>query len=124
MYEHGEPSEGFPMVDLSSEEEEATSDTSWEEEITHKLFGDLNHDLLRPPGDDNVIIISDSKEEEDVREDDDVDAEVAPSSTWNSLLHPPPLLIPMTHPMGCKMIVVMVGPEPICLRLSHQKGCL
>jgi hypothetical protein len=85
MYEHGEPSKGFPMVDLSSEEEEATSDTSWEEEITHKLFGDLNHDLLRPLGDDNVIIISDSKEEEDVREDDDVDAEVAPSSTWNSL---------------------------------------
>jgi hypothetical protein len=33
MYEHGEPSEGFPVVDLSSEEEDAFPDTSHDEEI-------------------------------------------------------------------------------------------
>jgi hypothetical protein len=33
MYEDGEPSEGFPMVDLSSQEEDTFPDTLQDEEI-------------------------------------------------------------------------------------------
>jgi hypothetical protein len=49
----------------------------------------------------------------------------------------PPPLPRMTHPMGCKMIVMAVAPpirckvvvvmmemRPVRLRLPHQKGCL
>jgi hypothetical protein len=48
VYEHGGPSEGTPVVDLSSKEEDTFSDTSRDEE---------------PPGDANIIILSDSNEE-------------------------------------------------------------
>jgi hypothetical protein len=63
MYEHGELSEGFSVVDLSLGEEDATPDTSWDEEVTHRLFCDLNCDLLGPLDDDNATILSDIKEE-------------------------------------------------------------
>jgi hypothetical protein len=79
MYEHDGPSEEFLVVDLSSEEEEATSDTSQDEDITHKLFSDLNRGLLGPSSNGSIIIISDT-EEEAVYEDDHADADAAPSS--------------------------------------------
>jgi hypothetical protein len=50
VYEHDEPSEGFPVVDLSLEEKDAMPDTSRDEEIAWKIFGGLNHGLLGPPG--------------------------------------------------------------------------
>jgi hypothetical protein len=50
-------------------------------------------------------------EEEEVHEDDRADTEAAPSSNRNS---PPPSPMMMTHPMRCKMIVVMV---------AHPIGC-
>jgi hypothetical protein len=84
MYEHGETFEGFSVVDMSLEEAYAAPDTSRDEEIARKMFGDLNCGLLRPPDDGNIIIISDSKEEEEVCEDDHVDACAAPFSPWNS----------------------------------------
>jgi hypothetical protein len=84
MYEHGETFEGFSVVDMSLEEAYAAPDTSRDEEIVRKMFGDLNCGLLRPPDDGNIIIISDSKEEEEVCEDDHVDACAAPFSPWNS----------------------------------------
>jgi hypothetical protein len=62
MYENGVASEGFPVVDLSSKEEDATPNTLKDENIAHKLFGDLNHSLLGLPGDGNVIIFSDYEE--------------------------------------------------------------
>jgi hypothetical protein len=78
------------VVNLSLGEEDTFPDTSWDGEIAQKLFNDLNHGLLRPPDDGNVIILSDSEEEEeeeeeDVREDDHTYADIAPSSTMNSL---------------------------------------
>jgi hypothetical protein len=48
------------VADLTSEEEEDAPDTSRDEEISRKLFGDLNRGLLGPPGDDNIIILNDS----------------------------------------------------------------
>jgi hypothetical protein len=66
MYLHGEPSEGFLMVVLSSEEEDAFPDTSRDEEITRKLVGNLNRGLLGPPNDDRIVILSDFEDEEEV----------------------------------------------------------
>jgi hypothetical protein len=61
------PSEPAPVVDLalSSGEEEFIADTSRDEEFTRKLFGDLNRDILGPPGDGKIIVISDSDDEDE-----------------------------------------------------------
>jgi hypothetical protein len=88
VHEHGGPSEDIPVVDLSSDEEEnALSDTSWDEEFARRLFGDLNRGLLGLPGDGSVIVLRDSDEEEEVHEEvtTDADAEAAPPSDVNSL---------------------------------------
>jgi hypothetical protein len=82
MYEHDEPSKGFSVVNLSSEDEDEdldALDTSRDEDIVHKLFGNLNRDLLGTPGDGNVIVINDSKEEK-VCQDDYTNADVVPPS--------------------------------------------
>jgi hypothetical protein len=84
VQEHGSPSEEISVVDLSSDEEDGLPETSRDEEFTQKLFGDLNHGLLRPPSDGNIIILSDSDEEEVMHEEDTVNVEAAPSSTMNS----------------------------------------
>jgi hypothetical protein len=74
------------VVDISSGEEDVFPNTSRDEEITQKLFNDLNRGLLRPPGDGNMIILRDSnKEEEEVHEDDCANAEDAPSIAGDSL---------------------------------------
>jgi hypothetical protein len=79
------------------------------------LFSDLNHGLLRPPGNDNnnIIIISDSEEEE-VRKDDRAKPLLCHLLLGFPWPHPPPPPPPMTHPMWCKMIVVM---------MTHLIGC-
>jgi hypothetical protein len=79
MHEHDEPSKRFPVVNLSLGEEDVVPYASRDEDVTRKLFGDLNCVFLGSPNDGNVIIISDSEEEE-VHEDDRVDADVAPFS--------------------------------------------
>jgi hypothetical protein len=86
VFEQGGPSEKVPVVDLSSysNEEGLIPDTSHDEELAKRLFGDLNHDVLGPPGDGNVIILSVSDEEEEVCEEDATDAEAAPSSAARS----------------------------------------
>jgi hypothetical protein len=57
--------QGFLVVSLDSDDEDKdwdAPDTSQDEEITRKLFGDLNHDLLGPPDDGKEIVVSDFKE--------------------------------------------------------------
>jgi hypothetical protein len=73
--EQGGPSEPVPIVDLasSSGEEDSFADTSRDEELARKLFGDLNRDIL-----------SDSDDEDEVHEDTAVNVEAAPPSTANS----------------------------------------
>jgi hypothetical protein len=68
----------------SSGEEDSIADTSRDEELARKLFGDLNRDILRPPGDDKIIILSDSDDEDETHEDATINAEVAPPSAANS----------------------------------------
>ena len=74
------------MVDLasSSGEEDFFVDTSRSEELARKLFGDLNRDILGPPGDGKIIVLSDSDDEDEAHEDDAVNTEAAPPSTVNS----------------------------------------
>jgi hypothetical protein len=44
-------------------------DTSHAEEFVRKLFGDLNHDILGPPGDGKIIIIDDSDDDDEAQEE-------------------------------------------------------
>jgi hypothetical protein len=69
---------------LSSGEEDSVADTSRDEEFARKLFGDLNHDILGPPGDGKIIVISDSDDEDEMHEDTTVNTEAAPPSAANS----------------------------------------
>jgi hypothetical protein len=78
------------MVDLasSSGEEDFFADTSWDEELARKIFGDLNRDILRPPGDGKIIVLSDSDDEDETHEDAAVNIEAAPPSAVNSAVTP------------------------------------
>jgi hypothetical protein len=59
VFEQGSASGTTPVSDSSS----LVVDTSRDEEFARNLFGDLNHDILGPPGDGKIIIIDDSDEE-------------------------------------------------------------
>jgi hypothetical protein len=74
------------MVVLASPsgEEDFFADTSRDEELARKLFGDLNRDILGPPGDSKIIVLSDSDDENEAHEDAAVNAEAAPPSAVNS----------------------------------------
>jgi hypothetical protein len=72
------------VVDQSLEEEDVAPDTSQDEDITHKLFGDLNHSLLGPSDSSNIIVIIDSEREKEVREDDRADVDATPFSLRDS----------------------------------------
>jgi hypothetical protein len=105
--EHDRPSKVIPVVDLSSDEEEGLPNTT-RDEFARRLFGELNHSLLGPPTDDNVIIVNDSDEEEEVCDEITANTKVSPPSIVNSPAQPSLPPTPMMHPMGCKMIIVMV----------------
>jgi hypothetical protein len=63
MFEQGNASGKTLMIDPFS----FIVDTSRDAELARKLFGDLNHDILGPPGDGKIIILNDS--------DDDIEAQ-------------------------------------------------
>jgi hypothetical protein len=74
VFEQGsqDPSGKASVMDLSSSSDEGDliADVSRNEEFARRLFGDLNCDVLGPPGDGKIIIFSDSdEEEEEVREE-------------------------------------------------------
>jgi hypothetical protein len=48
-------------------------DTSRDEEFARKLFGNLNRDILRPPGDGKIIIIDDSDDDDEMQEEGTAD---------------------------------------------------
>jgi hypothetical protein len=86
LCEQGGPSEPVIVVDLalSSGEEDSIADTSLDEELARKLFGDLNRDILGPPGDGKIIVLSDSDDKDETPEDAAINAEAAPPSVANS----------------------------------------
>jgi hypothetical protein len=78
------------MADLasSSSEEDFFVDTSRDEELARKLFGDLNRDILGPPDDGKIIILSNSDDEDEAHKDAAVNAKAAPPSAVNSPVTP------------------------------------
>jgi hypothetical protein len=78
------------MVDLASPsgEEDFFDDTSWDEKLARKLFGDLNCDILGRPSDGKIIILSDSDDEDEAHEDAAVNTEAAPPYVVDSPVTP------------------------------------
>jgi hypothetical protein len=125
------------VVDLSSSSDEGDliNDVSRDEELARRLFGDLNRDVLGPPGDGKIIILSDSDEkEEDVREEKTTGTE---DEATSAVVNPASIASADADdaPTGVKMIIEMIA-HPIrrltaatvakttlgCLRLPHQVG--
>jgi hypothetical protein len=78
VFEQGNASGKIPMLDPSS----FIVDTSRDEELTIKLFGDLNSDIIGPPGDSKIIVLDDSDDDDDAQEEEtaDIKSTVAPAS--------------------------------------------
>jgi hypothetical protein len=76
VFKQGNASRKIPMLDPSS----SIVDTSRDEELVRKLFGDLNCDILRPPGDGKIIILDDDDEAQEEKTAD-IESTVAPAST-------------------------------------------
>jgi hypothetical protein len=64
VFEQGNASGKSPMLDPSS----FIVDTSRDEEIARKLFGDLNRYILGLPGDGKIIIFDDSDDDSEAQE--------------------------------------------------------
>jgi hypothetical protein len=62
-------------------------DTSRNEEFARKLFGDLNRDILGPPGDGKMIIIDDSDDDDEAQEEGTagIESTVVPASATDAL---------------------------------------
>jgi hypothetical protein len=65
VFEQGSASGTTPVSGPSS----LVVDTSHDEEFDRKLFGDLNRDILGPPGDGKIIIIDDSDDDDEAQEE-------------------------------------------------------
>jgi hypothetical protein len=65
VFEQGNASEKTLMIDPSS----FIIDTSCDVELTRKLFGDLNRDILRSPGDGKIIVLDDSDDNAEAQEE-------------------------------------------------------
>jgi hypothetical protein len=78
VFEQGNASGKIPMLKPSS----FIVDTSRDEEIGRKLFGDLNRDILGPPGDGTIIILDDSDDGGEAQEEKtaEIESTVAPAS--------------------------------------------
>jgi hypothetical protein len=79
VFEQGSASGATPVSGPSS----LVVDTSRNEEFTRKLFGDLNRDILGPPGDGKISIIDDSDDDDEAQEEGtaDIDPATVPAST-------------------------------------------
>jgi hypothetical protein len=78
VFEQGNASGKIPMLDPSS----FIVDTSHNEELARKLFGDLNRDILGSSSDDKIVIIDDSDDDGDAQEEKtaDIESTTAPAS--------------------------------------------
>jgi hypothetical protein len=83
VFEQGSASGATPVSSPSS----LVVDTSHDKEFTRKLFGDLNRDILGPPGDGKIIIIDDSDDDDEAQEEGTAGIEptTVPASTTDAL---------------------------------------
>jgi hypothetical protein len=93
VFEQGSASETAPVSGPSS----LVVDTSHDKEFARKLFGDLNRDILGPPGDGKIIIINDSDD------DDEAQEEGRPVSNPRQFLLLPPMVL-----QGQGSLIVMI----------------
>jgi hypothetical protein len=79
VFEQANASGKIPMLDPSL----FIVDTSRDEELDRKLFGDLNRNILGPPGDSKTIILDDSDDDDDAQEEETANTEstATPAST-------------------------------------------
>jgi hypothetical protein len=86
VFEQGGPSGNIRVIELSSSSGEVGFfvDISRDAEFTKRLFGNLNRDLLRSPGDSKVIVLNDSDEEEEVHEESAANVEAVSSTIVKS----------------------------------------
>jgi hypothetical protein len=77
VFEQGNASEKIPMLDHSS----FIIDTSHDEKLGIKLLGDLNRDILGPPGDGKIIVLDDSDNDDEAQEEktSDIESTTAPA---------------------------------------------
>jgi hypothetical protein len=82
VFEQGSASGVTPVSGPSS----LVVDTSRDEEFTRKLFGDLDHDILDPPGDGKIIIIDDSNDDDKAQVEGmaSIDPTIAPASATDA----------------------------------------
>jgi hypothetical protein len=78
VFEQGNASGKTPMIDPSS----FIVDTSCDLKLARKLFGDLNRNILGPPGDDKIIILDDSDDDAEAQEEKTagIESMIAPAS--------------------------------------------
>jgi hypothetical protein len=79
VFEQGNASGKIPMLNPSS----FIVDTSHDEELARKLFGDLNRDILGPLGDGKIIVLDDSDDDSEAQEkkNADIQSTATPAST-------------------------------------------
>jgi hypothetical protein len=84
VFEQGSASGATPVSGPSS----LVVDTSRDEEFARKLFGDLNSDIIGPPGDGKIIIIDDFDDDDDAQEEGTIGVEptTVPASATNALV--------------------------------------
>jgi hypothetical protein len=82
VFEQGSASGATPVCGPSL----LVVDTSRDEEFARTLFGDLNRDILGPPGDGKIIIIDDSDDDDEAQEEGTagIDPMAVPASTTDA----------------------------------------
>jgi hypothetical protein len=78
VFELGNTSGKIPMLNPPS----FIVDTSRDEELARKLFGNQNRDILGPPGDGKIIVLDDSNDNGEAQEEKtaDIESMAAPTS--------------------------------------------
>jgi hypothetical protein len=119
VFEQGNASRKIPMLDPYS----FIADTSRDEEISRKLFSNLNCDILKPPGDGKIIILDDSDDDGEAQEETTTEIE-----STTVLLLPMMLLqrqgsiiVMIRGPTRRPMVETPVDIAPTILRLLCQK---
>jgi hypothetical protein len=83
VFKQGNAFEKTPMIEPSS----FFVDTSRDEELARNFFGNLNRDILGPPGDDKIIVLDNSDDDDEAQEEKStgIESTTAPASTDDAL---------------------------------------
>jgi hypothetical protein len=118
VFVQGNASGKTPMIDPSS----FIVDTSRDEELARKLFGDLNRDILRPPGDGKIIILDDSDNDDKAQEEKTtgIESMAAPAST-DDVQRQRSIIVMIRGPTRRPMVVMTADAALTIVRLSSRE---